>query len=93
MGNPDRPIEDIKQDFEHLRQDIGSLAESDLEDMQQVLSSVLLRLVDMVETVSLQQIAGYQESAKAFQAIGDALRGILTMVGEKSPGDDSGNIQ
>ena len=88
MTAQDRSIEDMQSDFNRLRDDVDRLADLDKEDAGEATADILRRLIDMLETVTLQQVAGYQESAKAFQAIGDALRGIMRVVG---PGGQDGH--
>ncbi len=85
MTQEKNTIQSMQNDFQQLRNDVGALADLDAQEFPKAAAPVLHRMVDMLETLSLQQVAGYQESAKAFQAIGDALKSIVKMV---SPGSD-----
>jgi hypothetical protein len=79
-------IKERKAEFDRLRLDIDLLAGGQIEAQAEELARIVRRLVDMLETVTLQQAVGYHESSKAFRAIGDALRGIIGLTGSKPGG-------
>jgi hypothetical protein len=83
-------IEERKTEFDRLRKDIDRLPGYRAEAQGEELARLLRRMVDMLETVTLQQVVGYHESSKAFRAIGDALRGIAGLAGNKQGGGEPG---
>ena len=77
------PVEERRAEFDRLREEIDSLRACRAQMLPEELVRILRRMVDMIETVTLQQAVGYHESSKAFRAIGDALRNIAGLAGGK----------
>ncbi len=76
----EKNLEDIIKELNNLKKEIEGSSSSDTETFKKKVEQSLLQITEAVETTTLNQINSNNVTSKAFQAIGDALKGIMKMI-------------
>ncbi len=77
----DRTVQKKPQGFDLLREDIDRLSEMEGEEFKKTLKTVLKSLVAVVEATTRELKSGQETSAKAFQAVTEALKALTQKFG------------
>lgn len=80
MPENEKTLEEIVKDLNVLKQEIKGISSADTETFKTKTEETLIQITETIETITLNQITGNNVTSKAFQAIGDALKGIMKMI-------------
>ncbi len=83
MVDKTKTADELKQEFDRVRDDIEDLSGMDGENFKNSVVVILRHLVTLLETATIQQIAAHETSSKTFQSIGDAIQTIMHILKQK----------